>query len=110
VIQKPSPQTPLVAERFQQLYEKAGLPEGLLQTIHLGTLPELESLVARPEISHVAFTGSVAGGTAVQKAAMNSFKGSNPLVIKLIGRRMFGTRREGCCVCSSRCRCGIQCG
>lgn len=78
MIQKPSPQTPLVAERFQQLYEKAGLPEGLLQTIHLGTLSELESLVARPEISHVAFTGSVSGGAAVQKAAMNTFKGIDP--------------------------------
>jgi acyl-CoA reductase-like NAD-dependent aldehyde dehydrogenase len=74
VILKPSPQTSLVAERFQEYYEKAGLPSGLLQTIHLGTLPELESLVARPEIAHVAFTGSVAGGAAVQKAAVNSFK------------------------------------
>ena len=64
-----------MAERFQEFYEKAGLPLGLLQTIHLGSLPELESLVARPEISHVAFTGSVEGGTAVQKAAINSFKG-----------------------------------
>jgi acyl-CoA reductase-like NAD-dependent aldehyde dehydrogenase len=84
VIQKPSPQTPLVAERMQQFYEKAGLPEGLLQTIHLGTLSELESLVSRPEISHVAFTGSVAGGLAVQKAAMNSFKGRDPNFLKLM--------------------------
>ena len=73
VIQKPSPQTPLVAERFQQLYKQAGLPDGLLQTIHLGTLSQLEDLVARPEIVHVAFTGSVAGGAAVQKAAVSSF-------------------------------------
>ena len=42
-------------------------------------MPELESLVARPEISHVAFTGSVAGGAAVQKAAINSFKGNKLL-------------------------------
>jgi len=75
VIQKPSPQTPLVAEHLQEYYEKAGLPPGLLQTVHLGTLPELEDLVARPEIAHVAFTGSVAGGAAVQKAASDSFKG-----------------------------------
>jgi acyl-CoA reductase-like NAD-dependent aldehyde dehydrogenase len=74
VIIKPSPQTPFVAERFQQFYEKAGLPIGLLQSIHLNTLKELESLVARPEINHVSFTGSVAGGAAVQKAASNSFK------------------------------------
>jgi len=59
---------------LQEFYDKAGLPSGLLQTIHLGTLSDLEALVARPEIVHVAFTGSVAGGLAVQKAAMNSFK------------------------------------
>jgi acyl-CoA reductase-like NAD-dependent aldehyde dehydrogenase len=63
-----------VAERFQEFYEKAGLPSGLLQTVHLNTLSQLEGLVSRPEISHVAFTGSVAGGAAVQKAAVNSFK------------------------------------
>jgi len=78
-MQKPSPQTPLVAERLQDLYEKAGLPLGLLQTVHLGTLPELEALVARPEIVHVAFTGTVAGGAAVQKAAMNTFKSISPI-------------------------------
>lgn len=80
MIQKPSPQTPLVAEHFQQYYEQAGLPPGLLQTVHLGTLADLEALVARPEIAHVAFTGSVAGGAAVQKAASTSFKGPHPLL------------------------------
>ena len=74
VIMKPSPQTPLVAERFQEFYERAGLPPGLLQKVHVGTPSELESLVARPEINHVAFTGSVAGGLLVQKAAIGSFK------------------------------------
>jgi len=63
-----------VAERFQELYEKAGLPSGVLQVIHLGSLPELEALVARPEIAHVCFTGSVAGGMAVQNAAASSLK------------------------------------
>jgi acyl-CoA reductase-like NAD-dependent aldehyde dehydrogenase len=72
VVIKPSPQTPLVAEIFQELYEKAGLPEGLLQVIHLGTLAELEALVGSEEVAHVCFTGSIAGGMAVQKAARNS--------------------------------------
>ena len=73
-MQKPSPQTPLVAERFQEFYEKAGLPAGLLQTVHLENLSQLEALVGHSEVVHVAFTGSVAGGAAVQKSAMNSFK------------------------------------
>ena len=85
VIQKPSPQTPLVAERFQEFYQRAGLPSGLLQTVHLGSLPDLEALVARPKIMHVAFTGSVAGGSAVQKAAINSFKSNTtPIPIMFI--------------------------
>lgn len=109
MIQKPSPQTPLVAERFQEFYEKAGLPPGLLQTIHLGTLPELESLVARPEISHVAFTGSVAGGAAIQKAAVNSFKGNKILAGINVFRSVFGIgwERRGLYPCGRRC--GLQC-
>lgn len=54
-----------------------------MQAIHLGTLPELEDLCKRKEIVHIAFTGSVAGGLAVQKAAVNSenpFKSIPPLI------------------------------
>jgi len=66
---KPSPQTPTVAERIVSIFAEAGLPDGVIQTIHCGNVPTLEKLVARPEVCAVAFTGSVAGGIAVQKAA-----------------------------------------
>jgi acyl-CoA reductase-like NAD-dependent aldehyde dehydrogenase len=66
---KPSPQTPTVAEHIIDIFSAAGLPEGVLQTVHCGDLTTLEKLVARPEIGSIAFTGSVAGGIAVQKAA-----------------------------------------
>ncbi|KAF8251629.1 aldehyde dehydrogenase [Wilcoxina mikolae CBS 423.85] len=66
---KPSPQTPTIAEHMVEIFAEAGLPEGVLQTIHCGNLKTLEKLVARPEIRSIAFTGSVAGGIAIQKAA-----------------------------------------
>ncbi|KAI5795665.1 Aldehyde/histidinol dehydrogenase [Geopyxis carbonaria] len=66
---KPSPQTPTIAEDMITIFAEAGLPENVLQTIHCGNIPMLEKLVARPEIRSIAFTGSVAGGLAVQKAA-----------------------------------------
>ena len=76
VILKPSPQTPLTAERIQLAFERAGLPKNVIQTVHL--TPKLTShAVKSPLVNFVSFTGSVAGGKAVEKAAVetDSFKG-----------------------------------
>lgn len=54
-------------------FEEAGLPKNVLQYVHCGSLPQLETLVRSPQIDHVCFTGSVAGGLAVQKAASDRF-------------------------------------
>jgi acyl-CoA reductase-like NAD-dependent aldehyde dehydrogenase len=54
-------------------FEEAGLPKNVLQYVHCGSLPQLESLVRNPQVDHVCFTGSVAGGLAVQKAASDRF-------------------------------------
>lgn len=73
VVLKHSPQTPLVAEAFVELYARAGLPEGVLQCVHVGSAEVVERLLCtRPEVAHVCFTGSVAGGTAVERAVANS--------------------------------------
>lgn len=69
VLIKPSPQTPKIASAVVKLFREAGLPDGILQEIHSGDNQVLEKLIQRKEISGVAFTGSVAGGLAVQKAA-----------------------------------------
>jgi len=66
---KPSPQTPTVAEHMVSIFEEAGLPSGVLQSVHCGDPLTLSKLVARPEIASIAFTGSVAGGLAIQQAA-----------------------------------------
>ncbi|GFF42207.1 betaine aldehyde dehydrogenase [Aspergillus udagawae] len=69
VILKPSPQTPTVVEEVAAAFAEAGLPENVLQYTHCGSPEMLEKLVRSPLVNHICFTGSVAGGLAVQKAA-----------------------------------------
>ena len=69
VILKPSPQTPTIVEHVQQIFVEAGLPEKVIQYLHCGDQYTLASLVKSPKIHLVCFTGSVAGGLAIQKAA-----------------------------------------
>ncbi|HEV2441247.1 MAG TPA: aldehyde dehydrogenase family protein [Steroidobacteraceae bacterium] len=72
VLLKHSAQTPLAAERFAECFEQAGLPAGVFQVLHL-THADTERLVGDRRIGFVAFTGSVEGGMAVQRAAANRF-------------------------------------
>lgn len=69
VIIKPSPQTPTIAEQVQKIFIEAGLPENVIQYFHCGSQSILESVVRAPEIKLICFTGSVAVGLSVQKAA-----------------------------------------
>ncbi|KAK1766943.1 Aldehyde/histidinol dehydrogenase [Phialemonium atrogriseum] len=69
VILKPSPQTPTVPEQIAKVFGEAGLPPGVIQVFHSGSPTTIESIVRSPEVSAICFTGSVAGGLAVQKAA-----------------------------------------
>ncbi|KAF2474001.1 aldehyde dehydrogenase [Lindgomyces ingoldianus] len=69
VILKPSPQTPTSGEQIQQAFSDAGLPEGVIQVFHCGSLTQIEAMIRSPQIQLVCFTGSVANGLAVQKAA-----------------------------------------
>ena len=72
VILKHSAQTPLCSERFAEAYREAGLPEGVFQFLHLSHA-DVEKVIGDPRIGFVAFTGSVAGGHAVQSAASRRF-------------------------------------
>ncbi len=74
VILKHSGQTPLCAERFAQAFEKAGAPDGLFTSLHM-THELTEKTIGDPRIDYVAFTGSVAGGHAIVKAAADRFIG-----------------------------------
>ncbi len=75
VILKHSAQTPLCAERFAEAFQKGGLPEGVFQFLHLSH-EATARIIKDPRVDFVAFTGSVAGGHAVQEAAAGRFIGT----------------------------------
>jgi acyl-CoA reductase-like NAD-dependent aldehyde dehydrogenase len=72
VILKHSNQTPLCAERFDEAFKAAGLPEGVFQYLHCSH-DQAAAMIASDAVDFVAFTGSVAGGHAVVKAAAGRF-------------------------------------
>lgn len=74
VLLKHSAQTPLVGERFQQAFDKAGLPAGLFQNLYL-THPQTNQMIQSSKVHQVNFTGSVAGGRAMEEAAAGMFIG-----------------------------------
>jgi acyl-CoA reductase-like NAD-dependent aldehyde dehydrogenase len=75
VILKIALQTPLVAERYAEAFADAGLPEGVFQYLHADH-DQVAAIIADERVSFVAFTGSVAGGQAIQRAASNRFIGT----------------------------------
>ena len=76
VILKVSQQTPRVAEHYDDAFRDAGLPEGVFQYLH-ASHDDLARLIADSRIRFVSFTGSVAGGAAVQRAASEQFIATN---------------------------------
>ena len=72
VLLKHAQQTPLCAERYAKAFREAGLPEGVFQYLHL-THAQVAEVIADTRIAHIAFTGSVTGGEAVQKAIGSRF-------------------------------------
>jgi acyl-CoA reductase-like NAD-dependent aldehyde dehydrogenase len=74
VLLKHSAQTPLAAERFAECFEAAGLPAGVFQVIH-ASHEDTDRIIRDARVDFVAFTGSVAGGHAVQRAASTRFIG-----------------------------------
>lgn len=86
VILKHSAQTLLCAERFYQAFAEAGLhlkiPRGVFQYLHLNH-DMTADLVKNEAIACVSFTGSVAGGKAMEQAAAGLFK---PVILELGGK------------------------
>jgi acyl-CoA reductase-like NAD-dependent aldehyde dehydrogenase len=72
VILKHAAQTLLVGERFQAACDAAGLPKGLFHNVVLSH-GQTERLIGSGKVNHVNFTGSVAGGRAVERAAAGTF-------------------------------------
>ncbi len=75
VILKHAQQTLLCAERYAEAFRAAGLPDGVFQFLHLSH-EQVGSLIGDARVAHVAFTGSVGGGEAVQRAVGGRFIGA----------------------------------
>lgn len=70
VLLKHSDQTPLCAERLAEAF--SDLPDGVFQVLHMSH-DTVAEVVADPRIDAVSFTGSTAGGAAVERAAAGRF-------------------------------------
>ncbi len=116
VILKHAAQTLLVGERFARAFEKAGLPRGVFQNLVLNHA-QTEKLLGSGRIDHVNFTGSVAGGRAIEKAAAGTFMtlglelgGKDPAYV-LPDAKMdhaIANLAEGAFYNSGQCCCGIE--
>ncbi|MFH1795211.1 MAG: aldehyde dehydrogenase family protein [Pseudomonadota bacterium] len=116
VILKHAAQTLLVGERFQKAFDMAGLPKGLFQNLVMNHA-QTEKLLASGKIDHVNFTGSVAGGRAIEKAAAGTFMtlglelgGKDPAYVLPDAKldHAIANLAEGAFFNSGQCCCGIE--
>ncbi|WP_395450203.1 aldehyde dehydrogenase family protein [Aminobacter sp. UC22_36] len=116
VILKHAAQTLLVGERFAKAFEVAGLPKYVFQNLVLNHA-QTEKLLASGKIDHVNFTGSVAGGRAIEKAAAGTFMtlglelgGKDPAYVLPDAKLDHAVANlvEGAFFNSGQCCCGIE--
>jgi succinylglutamic semialdehyde dehydrogenase len=89
VVFKPSDLTPAVAELMVQLWEKAGLPAGVLNLVQ-GEVDTGKALASHPNIDGLFFTGSSRTGKLLHeqfaghpgKILALEMGGNNPLIVK----------------------------
>jgi acyl-CoA reductase-like NAD-dependent aldehyde dehydrogenase len=82
VILKHASQTLLVGERLAEAFHAAGVPEDVFQNVVLDHATT-EGLIKARSFGFVNFTGSVAGGQAMERAAAGTF---TPLGLELGGK------------------------
>jgi succinate-semialdehyde dehydrogenase/glutarate-semialdehyde dehydrogenase len=81
VVLKPASLTPLIGQRIQDVFERAGLPEGLVRAVHGGGA--VGQALVESSVAKVFFTGSVEVGRGVGAACAERMKGS---VLELGGK------------------------
>jgi len=82
VVLKHASQTLLVGERLAQAFHAGGVPEDVFQNVVLDHATT-EMLIGQRAFGFVNFTGSVAGGAAIERAAAGTF---TPLGLELGGK------------------------
>src|SRR5918999_2640270 len=81
VVLKPASLTPLIGEKIREVFEKAGLPEGIVRTVHGGG--KVGQALVESSAAKIFFTGSVEVGRGVGIACAERMKGS---VLELGGK------------------------
>jgi succinate-semialdehyde dehydrogenase/glutarate-semialdehyde dehydrogenase len=81
VVLKPASLTPLIGERIKTVFERAGLPEGIVRTVHGGGA--VGNALVESSAAKIFFTGSVDVGRKVGIACAERMKGS---VLELGGK------------------------
>ena len=73
VVLKPASLTPLIGERIQQVFERAGLPEGIVRAVHGGGA--VGQALVESSAAKIFFTGSVEVGRGVGEACARNDEG-----------------------------------
>jgi aldehyde dehydrogenase (NAD+) len=88
VIFKPSSETSVCAAKFVEIFEKAGLPKGVLNLIHGPGADVGESLVSHPGVDAISFTGSFDVGRrlghicgSIQRPIVTEMGGKNIILV-----------------------------
>jgi len=81
VVLKPASLTPLLGEAIRRVFEKGGLPEGLVRVVHGGGA--VGDALAKSSAGKIFFTGSVEVGRKVGTVCSEQLKGS---VLELGGK------------------------
>src|SRR5688572_17572606 len=81
VVLKPASLTPLIGQKIQEVFGRAGLPEGLVRTIHGGGA--VGQALVESSAGKIFFTGSVEVGRRVGEECARRMKGS---VLELGGK------------------------
>jgi succinate-semialdehyde dehydrogenase/glutarate-semialdehyde dehydrogenase len=81
VVLKPASLTPLIGQRIQEVFERAGIPQGLVRTVHGGGA--VGQGLVESSAAKIFFTGSVEVGRQVGVGCAERMKGS---VLELGGK------------------------
>lgn len=116
VILKHAAQTILVGERFAEAMKAADLPHGLFSNLVLSH-DDTARILSSGAVNHCNFTGSVAGGRAIERAAAGTFTtlglelgGKDPAYVRADAKLDHAVENlvDGAFFNSGQCCCGIE--
>ncbi|HMK41209.1 MAG TPA: aldehyde dehydrogenase family protein [Methyloceanibacter sp.] len=116
IILKHAAQTLLVGERLAEAFRRAGLPKGLFHNLVMSHA-QTEKLVGSGRVDHVNFTGSVAGGRAIERATAGTFAslglelgGKDPAYVRADAKLEHAIENlvDGAFYNSGQCCCGVE--